>query len=409
MIFKYFFFIKSLNNELSKPPIPTKLNDKTKNSNDIHYQPHDIQNPQIYKISQLLNKKPATKSSDHKPENPSKSTNEMFYKSVFKPKNNEEKMGKNIISKKNNDAKISLEFNNEKSLTIPNENSFRDEKLDNKIKKNILDFSKNSSGSKKISQDSKDPYNPNPEKVKDSHNLNDKILMFSDSFSRYHLNSEKDKEKKILNSGKITPSRSGLMNKNANDESKAQPLKYQENPTINPKIKPGFSTSINTIKTLIQYQYADKKNEFDINSSKKNVKDNLLGSTEIKKTSDSLKKSSIDFQIIDSNSNSNKKEIYNKPMSSNESSKHKKNDNNIEEIKQKNMEYYLKNGILQSYIIEKSESNFLFEMLEKLKFDYYVCESIKEQKDELKLFITSNTQYTTSTRILVLTTCNKIN
>ena len=410
-------FLYSLN-EISRSQKP-KIKGKTF-ENDI------IQNPQIYKISHLLNnKKQVTKSSEHKQENLSlKLKSELFYKSSFKPKISE-------INKTINDPKNSFDLNNEKSLTIPNESSFRDEKLDHKIKKNILDFSKTSSGPKKSANNSK----MTQKETYKNHQKIENILLFSDSFSKYHLNFDKDKKNPLLPS-KITPNKIFLDSNKTNDNknngnyndnfnknhdiisknndnftktndnfTKNNEYERKSQP-VNPRNYPGLTSSINRIKNFVQPEV--------FTNYKPVIKDNAF---EIKKAIDSLKKSSIDFQTKDKNMNKDqninkdqnlnkKSEIFSKASSNSE--KHKQNSiENSEVFKMKNLEYYLKNGIFQTLNMEKSESPYLFEMLEKIKFNYYVCDSIIEQKDEVKLFLTSNTHYKTSKRILLLCSCKK--
>jgi len=343
----------------------------------------------------LNNKKQGTKSSEHKQENlSSKLKSELFYTSSFKPKIAE-------INKTINDSKNSFEFNNEKSLTIPNESSFRDEKIDKKIKKTSC--SQNIANNSKMTQ----------KEIDKNHQKN---LLFSDSFSKYNLNFDKEKK----NPSKITPNKlilasnknNGNFNENfikkvnvpisKNNDNFTKNNEYErKSQPMDPRNYPGHTSSIYRIKNFVQPE------AFTYN--KPAIIDNAF---EIKKAIDSQKKNSLDFQTKDQNMNKDqnlnkkKSEIISKASSYSE--KHKRNSiENSEVFKIKNLEYYLKNGIFQTLNLEKSESTCLFEMLEKIQFNYYVCGSIIEQKDEVKLFLTSNTHYKTSRRILLLCSCKK--
>ena len=377
-------------------------------------------NPQIFKVGQNSIKKQITKSSEHKPEDTSgKAKTDLLYRSIFKSKVPEERT-KNLASKTIiNDEK--LEINNEKSLTIPNESSFRDEKLDNKIKKNILDFSKTSTGSKKT-YTSKDSNNQNantkfPEKIEN-------ILMFSDSFARYPLNFDK----KNTLAGKTTPNKRS----NVEEEKKGhfQPFaakNYQ-----------GVSSSISTVKTLIKS--IEKRKEGD--QQNQNINKGVIIEKDIMKNSNNFNNTNEQFSNKSKNNETEqvlKKNNSNPPKMNmnlgsdakkkNEASKknsedlgvqkkdkdygnfHEKpiltNSETFENIKGKKLEYYLKNGIFEPLIIENSESGHLFEILEKVNFNYFVCESIREQRDEVKLFLTASNHYKTSKKILLLSACRK--
>lgn len=358
-------------------------------------------------------KKQITKSSEHKPEDTSgKAKTDLLYRSIFKSKAPEERT-KNLASKTIiNDERPSFEINNEKSLTIPNESSFRDEKLDNKMKKNILDFSKTSTGSKKTytTKDSQLLVNSNnnnanskfPEKIEN-------ILMFSDSFARYPLNF--DKEKKNILAGKTTP----------NKRSHAEEEKKGHFQPFAAKNYQGVSSSISTVKTLIKsiekrkegnkgaiiekeimktsnnFNNINKNNETEQIFKKNNSqppKMNILGS-DSKKKNEASKKNSEDLGVKDQKNGN----FHEKPILTNSET--------FEMIKGKKLDYYLKNGIFEPLIIENSESGLLFEILEKVNFHYFVCESIQEQRDEVKLFLTASNHYKTSKKILLLSSCRK--
>lgn len=380
-----------------------------------------ILNPQVLKIGQNSIKKQITKSSEHKPEDTSgKAKTDLLYRSIFKSKVPEEKT-KNLASKTIiNDEKPSFEISNEKSLTIPNESSFRDEKLDNKIKKNILDFSKTSTGSKKT-YPTKDPQlnsintanSKFPEKIEN-------ILMLSDSFARYPLNF--DKEKKNILTGKTTP----------NKRSHLEEEKKGHFQPLTAKNYQGVSSSISTVKTLIKS--IEKRNEADqqnqnINKGV-NIEQEALKNSQTNEQFSNKSKNPETEQIFKKNSNqppkmndSKKKNETSKKNSEDLSVKdpkkekdygpfHEKailtNSETFEMIKGKKIEYYLKNGIFEPLIIENSESGLLFEILEKVNFHYFVCESIREQRDEVKLFLTASNHYKTSKKILLLSACRKI-
>lgn len=307
-------------------------------------------------MSQILNRKPATKSSDHKQEDDkSKPKSELIYKSVFKPKLSEKSTPKINM----NDNK---ERSNEVSLTIPNESYMIDEKLDNKIKKNISDLPKSSSNTKNTKQYDKREL------------ANEKILVFSDMFSKYNLNFEKEKKNVIISEKLTAKNINNLTNKEGKEQICQKTQDNQKNP--------GFSNSINTVKSFIQTM--EKNNRLETFANKPEIKKSSLDFTQNKKNNTFSR-------------NINKIEHLYKPM---------KNDGEIGDfLKPKNLEYYLKNGIFQTLNIEKTDSFYLFEILENIKFHFYVCESILEAKDELKLFLTSNTHYKTSKRILLLTNC----
>lgn len=299
----------------------------------------------------------------------------MLYRSIFKSKLLEEKP-KNNGSRTINEEKLTVDINNEKSLTIPNENSFRDEKLDNKIRKNILDFSKTSTGSKKTSNSKESQILFNVP-MKEQEKI-ENFLMFSDTFTKHPFNYENEKKNNIQ--GKLTPKKQKI-----NEEEKK--VHFQPVPAKNYQ---GFSSSFSKVKTFIKS--IENKNDLE---PKLIPKESLNANNESKKKSNSSNKNSEEFTNKDCKKQQN---IMTKPFMPN-------NNEVFEGVKGKCLDYYLKNGIFQTLIVEKSESGLLLEMLEKVKFNYYVCESIFEQRDEVKLFLTSNTHYKTSQRILILNNC----
>lgn len=317
--------------------------------------------PQIYRVSEILNKKPIAKSSEHKNENTSKTTT--ISKKLIENKYLVSSFGIN-----NNSYNQRNPFEHDKSLTIPNENSLRDEKLDNKISKNIIQFAKSNPSSNKLISE------PNKTTINKANNAKlEKIFMFSDSFSKYSLlGGEKEK--------KNTQKKEILQQENSKNQS-------SDSQTSN-KL-PIYSSSINTVKNFLQNKEKKTVAQSNEKEKKQQIVDEMKKNFEIQ----SIKKQAgYSYNL----SQSNKK---------NESPLHKE-ENLLDSLSERNIDYYLKNGIFQNLKIEKSDLHYLYEILEKNEFSFYICDAIKEQRDELKLFLTpSNTRYKTSKRILILTNC----
>lgn len=286
---------------------------------------------------------------------------------------------------------------NEKSLTIPNESSFRDEKLDNKVPKNILEFSKTKPvNSKKFIENNQNEINKKPYITKNNLNY-EKILTFSDSFSKYTITADKEKQNKVSQ-----PKTIQKIIKNEIEEKNFLQKKPELHKNQNSQI---YSSSINTVTSLIQNSLHEKRAQNLRNNEKSAINDS--NSTDKQSLESNLKKPneshSYKKNYVDLSKNTN---FYSKTDLTSISSSNQKYKDERLDITEKNLEYYSKNGIFKSLPIEKSDSFYLYEILENTEFSFYICESIKEQKDELKLFLTtSSTHYKTSKRILLLNTC----
>ena len=249
--------------------------------------------------------------------------------------------------------------------------------------------------------------------------------MFSDSFARYPLNF--DKEKKNILAGKTTP----------NKRSHVEEEKKGHFQPFAAKNYQGVSSSISTVKTLIKS--IEKRNEVDQNINKgaiiekeimknsnnfNNANEQFSNKSKNNETEQVFKKNNSNPPKINMNlgSDSKKKNEVSKKNSEDLSVKDQKKDKDngnfhekpiltnsetFEMMKGKKLDYYLKNGIFEPLTIENSESGHLFEILEKVNFHYFVCESIREQRDEVKLFLTASNHYKTSKKILLLTACRK--
>lgn len=70
-----------------------------------------------------------------------------------------------------------------------------------------------------------------------------------------------------------------------------------------------------------------------------------------------------------------------------------------------NISRYLSYGVFQTLKINSFENEFFYESLAKIDFQYYICELIKEKKDEIQVFYI-NSQYKTTKMIILMTNCN---